>query len=127
MQTGPSGGNYNYTTEGAKASLTDWGNPSTNDNIAQHVLVHLSSVEQDAHCNAKITYGYLGCWIQTGWITGQIGKCPSGAGTTGNAIDVYVEIFDDTTAPCLEGTFGTPTSSSLTMGRSGLPGMRRYR
>jgi hypothetical protein len=101
---------YTYNTEGGKANLTDGGNPSTNDNVAQHVLVALSSLENLAHCTVDLNK-YPGCWIQVGWITGQDATC-TGSTSTGAAIDLYVEIFDDSSSPCLEGTFGTPTSDA---------------
>lgn len=114
VQTGQAGNPpvYTYNTEGGKANLTDGGNPSTNDNVAQHVLVALSSLEYDPDCTAdKNGKTYPGCWIQTGWITGQDATC-MGSTSTGTAIDLYVEIFDDSSSPCLEGTFGTPTSDA---------------
>ena len=57
---------------------------------------------------------YPGCWIQTGWITGQDASCTDPNANTGGAIWVYVEIFDDSQPPnnCLEGNFGTPTSNA---------------
>lgn len=116
VQTGPcSGTTYCYSTQGGKANLTTWGNPSTNDNAVQHVLVALGSKEQNSpqHCKA-IAKGYDGCWIQTGWITGTWGSCnpfPNNTQTI-TTIDVYVEIFDDSSAPCLEGDFGITTSDA---------------
>jgi hypothetical protein len=85
---------------------------STNDPSVQHVLVALGSLEQTNpnHCKA-IAKGYPGCWIQVGWITGQDATC-TGSGTTGTAIDVFVEIFDDSGSPCLEGNFGAATSDA---------------
>lgn len=112
VQTGSSAASYTYNTQGGKANLTTWGNPSTNDPSVQHVLVALGSLEQTNpnHCKA-IAKGYPGCWIQVGWITGQDATC-TGSGTTGTAIDVFVEIFDDSGSPCLEGNFGAATSDA---------------
>jgi hypothetical protein len=111
VQTGNPSPNYSFNTEGGKANITTWGNPSTFDHNIQHVLVQVSSYEKPSHCNA-ISQGYKGCWIQTGWITGQIPTC-TGNTSSGTTIDVYVEIIDDTgSTACLEGTFGTATSDA---------------
>jgi hypothetical protein len=133
VQTGQAGNPpiYSYNTQGGKANLTDGGNPSTNDSIAQHVLVALGSLEKKADClndtNNPPPHNLPGCWIQTGWVNGQSATC-SGSTTTGTAIWLYVEIFDDSGSPCLEGHFGTPTSDASYDARyySLVNGLHRY-
>jgi hypothetical protein len=80
-----------YTLQGIKGNISTAGRPYTFDNANQHVVAYLSANEQ-----------ILGKWIQTGWHIGQISTCSGDQ--TRNSIEVYIEIFDDTSNDCTIGT-----------------------
>ena len=89
---------FNYA-EGVKGNLTHGGLPFTYDSSSQHVNVYLSSYEDPNHCAAKVLdpNQIPGCWAQVGWITGYVGNVNgcTGSTSTGSAVEVYVEIYDD--------------------------------
>lgn len=89
-----------FETLGAKANLTTAGNPTTFDQVNQHVASYLSSLGSN-----------YASWIQIGWDTGQFLRC-SGETTTGTSIKVYVEIYDDSSAPCFASLYGNAPSNA---------------
>jgi hypothetical protein len=95
VQTGSPG--YAYSTLGAKANLTTDGNPYESDPVNQHALVHLTALEQTGP-------NVHGKWVQVGWDDGEFGTCSSEISLT--SPQIYVEIYDDTSAPCLAQTYG---------------------
>lgn len=107
-----------YSTQGGKSNLSIEGHPSTWDNTTQHVNAFVSSAENPNHC---VNPGFpRDCHVQVGWMTGSFAKCGGGYVNTGSAIDVYAEIYDDSSTDpsqyniwCFASTFGSaPTNAS---------------
>lgn len=103
-----------YQTEGGKGNISTAGNPYTWDNTSQHVLQWITARESSADCtNSSQT-----CWLQTGWAVGTSGNACGGSGiSTGTTPQVYVEIYDDSTAPCYVATYGNAPANASYDGR----------
>lgn len=111
---------YVYQTQGGKTNLSTGGNPYTYTNV-DHVAAYIQSLEQG---NVNSTTGCqtggqtqaYGCWVQVGWTDGYGTTAPGCSNQTtvqtNSTVDVFVEIYDDSSAPCLLGTFGAAPSNA---------------
>lgn len=113
-------------TQGGKGSLTvsSSGGPVVPNTSQQHVLEWIGSAEQQSHCTTVSKTG-LGCWIQTGWEVGSSSSCGGSINTTTPTL--YLEVYDDSSSPCLLTTFpGAPTASYDARYVSDVNGLHRY-
>lgn len=112
---------YNKT-QGAKGNISTGGNPYVFDaNAGQHVLQWITARENTADCTSEPRTGANGCWVQVGWEVG-LSKTPSPGCTPTQTIEpssptVEVELYDDSSAPCLLTTFGAAPSNASYDGR----------
>lgn len=102
--------NYTYQTQGAKGNLSTGGNPYTFDNSTQHVLEWITAEENPNDCTTATQTGTGGCWVQVGWEIGHSSSC--GGTIQTNSAAVEVEIYDDSSSPCLLSTFGSAPSNA---------------
>jgi hypothetical protein len=78
---------------------------------SDHALAWISSQEDSNHCEDEVGAG--GCWVQVGWQLGHHGTPNNCGGTTNTStIQVEVEIFDNSSAPCFNSLFGAPPSNA---------------
>jgi len=82
----------NYTLEGIKGNISTAGSPYTFDNTHEHIDAYVGDREQSSAMR----------WIQTGWFIGEIEYC-DGSIHPFSSINVYIEIFDDTSNSCTAG------------------------
>lgn len=113
-----------YNTLGGEGNISANGGSQV-WSASDHALAWLSSYEDPNHCTFSV-----GCWVQVGWQLGHHGTPNNCGGTTNSStIQVEVEIFDDSSAPCFNQTFGAPPSNASYDARydSTLPnGLHRY-
>jgi hypothetical protein len=91
-----------YTTEGIKGIISTAGGPYTFDNINEHLDGYV--VE---HENSQINR-----WSQVGWGIGQFEDCSFNTKVR-TSVEVYIEIFDDSSSSCTVGTvMAAPANAS---------------
>lgn len=93
---------YLYTTQGGKTNLSSAGLPISYTNM-DHIAGWISSYEEPDHgCTDQAKA--MACWVQVGWALGfgqePPGCSPPGTVDTNGTVDVFVEIYDDSTTPC---------------------------
>lgn len=107
---------YVYTTQGGKGNISTGGNPNLESGY--HVLSWLTAMENSADCpnSLKQISPTPGCWIQVGWEIGTSQNvkfaCNPQQTINASSAEVEVEIYDDSSAPCLLGTFGAAPSNA---------------
>lgn len=104
--------NYLYKTEGGKGNISIGGSPKVWSNM-DHAVAWMMSLEQDSDCINEKNGNTPGCWVQVGWQLGHAGSYNNCGGTTNtSSVQVEVEIYDDSTSPCMNALFGAAPSNA---------------
>lgn len=102
-----------YVTEGGKGNLTTGGKPSVFGTV-DHAGEWLMSQEKESSCSFRNS-SQPGCWVEVGW---EIGYSESACGTNYGTVTsrstpaVYVEMYDDSSSPCLTGSWGNAPANA---------------
>lgn len=115
-----------YDTQGGKGNISTEGQPVVVDDTQQHALEWMESFEYPTHCTSTNQTTEPSCWVLVGWEVGHSNSC--GGTIQKSSPTVVVEIYDDSSNPCLLQPFGAaPTNASYDARFYGsVNGLHRY-